>query len=72
MIELQQRLSNLDAELGAQRDKAHQMEARANFLENEKALLSAAEQRLIHMVEGLSMEKHKLAAQLQVEQKVRT
>ncbi|CAL8467199.1 g6735 [Coccomyxa elongata] len=69
VIELQQRHSNLDAELGAQRDKARQLEARVNFLENEKALLTAAEQRLIHMVEGLSMEKHKLAAQLQVEQK---
>ncbi|KAK9917001.1 hypothetical protein WJX75_009773 [Coccomyxa subellipsoidea] len=46
VIELQQRLSNLDTELGTQRDKARQMEARANFLENEKALLTAAEQRL--------------------------
>jgi chromosome segregation ATPase len=70
VIELQQRLSNLDTELGTQRDKARQMEARANFLENEKALLTAAEQRLVRTVEGLSTEKHKLSAQLQVEQKV--
>ena len=70
VIELQQRLSNLDTELGTQRDRARQMEARANFLENEKALLTAAEQRLVRMVDSLSTEKHKLSAQLQVEQKV--
>ncbi len=71
VIELQQRLSNLDTEVGNLRDKARQMEARTNFLENEKALLAAAEQRLVRTVEGLSTEKHKLSAQLQVEQKVR-
>lgn len=70
MNELQQRLSNLDSELGTLRDKTRQAEARANSLQNEKALLTSTEQRLLRTVEELSMEKHKLSAQLQVEQKV--
>jgi len=69
--ELQQRLSNLDSELGTLRDKTRQAEARANSLQNEKALLTSTEQRSLRTVEELSMEKHKLSAQLHVEQKVR-
>ena len=72
MSELQQRVSNLDVEAGEARDRARQLEARASSLDSEKKLLAASEERLSRMVEDLSSEKHKLRAQLQVEQKVRS
>jgi cell division protein FtsB len=68
--EMQQRLSNTDAQLSSEKDKARQLERRASTLENERALVAAAEQRLSRMVEELSTEKHKLHAHLQVEQRV--
>ena len=68
--ELQQRVSALNAEVTSLRDGARQLDARARAAESEKTLLAAAEQRLALMVEDLSAEKHKLRAQLQVEQKV--
>lgn len=70
MNDLQQKLSNLDAESLAARDKARQMEAKASSLESEKALLVTAEQRQACMIGELSAEKHRLLAQSQVEQKV--
>ena len=69
--ELQQRVSALDADIASVRDGARQLDARARSAESEKALLAAAEQRLARTVDDLSAEKHKLRAQLQVEQKVR-
>ena len=68
--DLQQKLSTLDAESLAARDKARQMEAKASSLESEKALLVTAEQRQASMIGELSTEKHRLLAQSQVEQKV--
>ena len=70
MNDLQQKLSTLDAESLAARDKARQMEAKASSLESEKALLVTAEHRLAGMIDELSAEKHRLLAQSQVEQKV--
>ena len=69
--ELQQRIGALNADITSLRDEARQLDARARAAESEKALLAAAEQRRALMVEDLSAEKHKLRAQLQVEQKVR-
>jgi hypothetical protein len=69
--ELQQRVAGLSADVTAERERARAAEAAAGAAQNEKALLAAAEQRLARMVEDLSAEKHRLRAQLQVEQKVR-
>jgi hypothetical protein len=68
--DMQQKLGALDAEAAAAMDRARQMEAKASSLDSERALLSAAEQRLTRMVDELSADKHRLVAQSQVEQKV--
>lgn len=68
--DMQQKLSALDAEAAAARDRARQMEAKASSLDSERALLATAEQRLTRMVDELSAEKHRLMAQSRVEQKV--
>ena len=68
--DMQQKLSALDAEAAAARDRARQMEAKASSLDSERALLATAEHRLTRMVDELSAEKHRLMAQSHVEQKV--